>query len=114
MTTNEFTVRFTTVNRKDELVTKEKSFKTKAGLQKWLDRDDNGVVDVRAFSDPMPEPKTTVDELLDLLVDAPVADRVAASKADADRRVARGTSHADCTHETSARARAACRKARKA
>lgn len=51
-TTNDFTVRYTAVNRRDEIVTKDKSFRTAEKREAWLDRDDNGVVQVLAFSDP--------------------------------------------------------------
>lgn len=52
MTNNDFRVRYTTVNRRDEVVTKEKSFKTRDALTRWLDRDDNGVYQVLATSTP--------------------------------------------------------------
>lgn len=52
MTHTDFRVRYTTINRKDEVVTKEKSFKTKAARDRWLNNDDNGVVQVLATSDP--------------------------------------------------------------
>lgn len=45
-----FLVRYTTVNRKDELVTKEKSFRTPEARAKFLDREDNGVVAILAFA----------------------------------------------------------------
>lgn len=47
-----YAVRYTTVNRRDEIVTKDKTFRTAAQRAAWLDRDDAGVFEVLAFSDP--------------------------------------------------------------
>jgi hypothetical protein len=47
-----FTVRFTTVNRRDQVVTKEKSFRTAAAMERWSNREDNGVVEFLAFARP--------------------------------------------------------------
>lgn len=47
-----FLVRFTTVDRAWNVVTKEKSFKTADARAKWLDRNADKVCEVLAFSDP--------------------------------------------------------------
>lgn len=47
-----FTVRYTTVDRHDRVVGRERSFRTEAAMRRWLDRDDNGVVDVLAYANP--------------------------------------------------------------
>lgn len=51
-TTNAYAVRYTTVNRRDEVVAKDKSFRTPDARAAWLDRDDNDVYQVLGFSDP--------------------------------------------------------------
>ena len=48
----DFAVRVKTVNRNDQVVTTEKSFKTDKARTKWLDDHDDEVVEVVAFSDP--------------------------------------------------------------
>jgi hypothetical protein len=53
MTFNDYTVRFTTVDRRtDRVETVEKSFKTEAARTKWLDKNDSKVVEVLSYSDP--------------------------------------------------------------
>lgn len=53
MTFNDYTVRFTTVDRRtDQVKADEKSFKTEAARAKWLEKNDEKVVEVLAYSDP--------------------------------------------------------------
>jgi hypothetical protein len=47
-----FLVRFTTVDRQWNVVTREKSFKTADARAKWLDKNEDKVNEVLAFSDP--------------------------------------------------------------
>lgn len=53
MTTfNDFLVRVRMVDRRDNVVVVEKKFKTEAARTKWLEKNDDDVVEVLAFSDP--------------------------------------------------------------
>ena len=45
------TVRYLTVNKNFDRVVREKSFKTEAAMSHWLDREDNGVVEILCFID---------------------------------------------------------------
>jgi hypothetical protein len=51
MASTRVSVRFTTFNAKDQLVTKEKSFATQEKLEAFLDNEDNEIVQVLAFGD---------------------------------------------------------------
>lgn len=51
-TFTDFRVRFTTVDRRWNVVTKEKSFKSAEARAEWLDKNEDKVNEVLAFSDP--------------------------------------------------------------